>query len=501
MRLKQGRDMSSKKVNDVNNQHLKISKLSFACMSFLFLAMIYIMPVVLADRYYVDDLNRAVLGYTWWSLNGRPLADLVMIAINFNSSLSDISPLTQIFGVLSLLIIPYYLHKVVRLKSVTITILASLSVLACPLFLETISYSFDSFPMMLSVSFMFIPFCYTGNKTSIRLLLSLIGVVSALSLYQAALSVYVAVALIDFVRRDASKKSFLVLTFDAIAFVISNILYKVFIADYFVKGAYSVNKSKALDLLSTEGRNIAYNNFDQFLHYTGIALGKPYKIAGLLLLALFIIKCIILIINNLRNKSFLASAKNVIALLSPFIFALCLYSPLSILELPAFNARVLMAFGMLTIILAQPLSRDENCIIIKLKSMLLAVMIIYSFSVCFAYGNGMQKQNEYDLQVVTSIANDVSGNDIEKFHIFGTLRMSPVTSRILKNNAYLSSLILPYMTDKASWRTGIFMANNFLFDKYTPNNSGVKSCDQNNSVNRGSYEFEVRGSKGIICFK
>jgi len=485
-------------VSDINFQ---INKNKISCLIFLVMGMIYVSPVILADRYYVDDLNRAVLGYTWWALNGRPLADVVMSALSFSSSISDVSPLTQILGVSSMMVVPYYLHKIAKLESVFLSVLISLLIITCPLFLETISYSFDSLTMMLSVAFMFLPFCIKLDEYKIRFIVSVVCVVCSLSLYQASLSIFVALALVEFSRRDAYIKSFITLLIDAVAFLLANAAYKIFIADRFVKGSYSINKAKIIDFKAEGSFELLSKHIETFYNYTLMALGRTYILLLITLLLVFVAYQSVIFLKSLKTSSYVVALKSFIVLNSPIIIAAGIYLPLSILELPAFNARVLMSFGLIPFFICVSMLIANIKYFREMLYVIVSVMVIYSFSLCFAYGNGMQKQGEYESQVATMMTMDVNGSGVSKFHILGTVKMSPVTAKIIKNHPYFASLILPYISDKASWRTGIFLNNHFLFDKYAPNNTGVKACSSGASISRGAYEFEVRGDEGVFCFK
>lgn len=485
-------------MNDIN---LKITTNKLACFLFLLIGLIYVTPIILADRYYVDDLNRAVLGYTWWGMNGRPLADVVMNVLNFSESISDISPLTQILGMASLMIIPYYIHCTHRINSVALTVMISLLVLTCPLFLETISYSFDSLTMMLSVSFMFLPFCIKQEKIKIRFISSLVCVVCSLSLYQASLSIFVALALIEFSRRESSLKSIYMLALDAMVFLLSNAIYKIFIADRFVKGAYSINKSKIINFKEVGSFDLLSKNIETFYNYTIMALGEFYISLLIALAVTFALYQIFMILKSISNFSYVSTTKHLIVLISPAVIASAVYLPLSILELPAFNARVLMSFGIIPVFLCASLLAFNTKILRDLFCIILTLMIIYSFSLCFAYGNGMQKQAEFESQVATMMLMDVNGSGVKDFHILGTAMMNPVTAQIIKNDPYFASLILPYITDKAPWRTGIFFKNHLLFDKYSPYNNGLAPCNGKGSIDRGVYFFETRDNVGVVCFK
>ena len=60
-------------------------------------------PILHADRPYNDDLKRALLGRASWDSNGRPLATLLMRALQcYNHAMVDIAPLPQIGAIVVL---------------------------------------------------------------------------------------------------------------------------------------------------------------------------------------------------------------------------------------------------------------------------------------------------------------------------------------------------------------------------------------------------------------
>src|ERR1700747_2062740 len=69
-------------------------------MGLLALYGVILFPILRANRYYNDDLKRALIGRTGWDSNGRPLATLLMKLLQaYDHALIDISPLTQVGAV------------------------------------------------------------------------------------------------------------------------------------------------------------------------------------------------------------------------------------------------------------------------------------------------------------------------------------------------------------------------------------------------------------------
>ena len=68
--------------------------------SLLVCTVLFVLPLLLANIYYIDDNGRAALGYTNWGPDGRPLADIMIKALFLSAHISDIFPLPLILGVL-----------------------------------------------------------------------------------------------------------------------------------------------------------------------------------------------------------------------------------------------------------------------------------------------------------------------------------------------------------------------------------------------------------------
>ena len=93
-----------------------------AFIGLLIFSLIYILPIILANFYYIDDLGRSLRGYTDWNGNGRPLASLIAIVLSDGFPLMDVSPWIQI---LSVVVLDYSLICFVKKFAVQATSLQS----------------------------------------------------------------------------------------------------------------------------------------------------------------------------------------------------------------------------------------------------------------------------------------------------------------------------------------------------------------------------------------
>lgn len=82
-------------INSEKNMDNKIRPLVFVFGLILF----FYYNLLSSNYYYIDDIGRSLEGYSGWSRNGRPLADLFFYALSFGAPLPDISPLPQILGI------------------------------------------------------------------------------------------------------------------------------------------------------------------------------------------------------------------------------------------------------------------------------------------------------------------------------------------------------------------------------------------------------------------
>ena len=117
----------------------------------------YITPIILAGRYYIDDMGRGQWGYYNWAANGRPFADLIMEFLVGGGRIVDASPLFLFIGTVVFIFCCHEYHKANPFiapsrASPFMSGLVFFYIYANPFMLENISYKFDALPMLLSLS-------------------------------------------------------------------------------------------------------------------------------------------------------------------------------------------------------------------------------------------------------------------------------------------------------------------------------------------------------------
>ena len=65
--------------------------------------LVYVLPILLADRYYQEDLARSLYGATGWAGDGRPLTEWLMeLLAGGGTTVVDLSPLPMLLGLAAL---------------------------------------------------------------------------------------------------------------------------------------------------------------------------------------------------------------------------------------------------------------------------------------------------------------------------------------------------------------------------------------------------------------
>lgn len=429
-----------------NRALIFFSLLIFFCIS-------YVLPIILADRLYIDDILRSQTGMTRWWVNARPLADYVMELMNFNGdNIVDVSPLNLLISVLvfSYFAFLYFDRNMGSFSPVTSAIMMFF-VIANPFMLENLSYKFDILPMMISISILFLPFTFTENRY-FSILLSIACIVSSLCLYQASLGFFVCLSIIEFTKNSCNNVNVKTYTswFSVLKRVIElSIAYLIYsnIAKNYIFGDYNLKHSQSIDI-NSDGIRILLHNAGIYLEKINLYLSEVKYISLLLLIGtiLFIAKSTIKNFNKGNNKvNVLATL--IVLIVSTFSITLFSFIHLSLLKNPVFADRTLISFGGVTLFFSWCyFSLTQN----KIYTCIISIpLILFCFVYSYAYGNALKHQKNYDNMLSSSIADKISSIDpsAKKIVLFyGNQPTSKQRENAVKRFPSLNSLVPVYYT-------------------------------------------------------
>lgn len=410
--------------------------------------LIVLLPILIANRLYVDDIGRATHGYLSWDDNGRPLASLIMKLVTTNSSMIDVSPLPQLLGVILFCAAIHLLSIRIGVDNKFDRVLIVAATVSTPIILENLSYKFDALTMMLSaICFMIAPILSFKIKPY-DYFVKIALVVSGLSMYQVNIAFYVIASLCIFIsiqnhKPDHAIKNAII---NAVCLVAGYIIYSQIIVKTYVTGAYSLEHSKMIELGDI---NRAY---DTILYYTKM-IGLYYNGFELYCLVALILIAFIPLFCNFKgialSKVHLACRITCLASI-PLALASVLI-PISLLKYPVLHPRVIMPFSGFIFFLSFLALTDKG--LLKKASRILLITIIFpAYVFSFIYGNALSTQTKYEDIITSSIYSDLGKIDYkatDNLLFSGKQLKSPVVLRIEKEKPFISELIYP--TYKPKW--------------------------------------------------
>lgn len=154
--------------------------------------LVAISAIVRSNFYYVDDLGRALWGYSEWETYSRYISVGLSKILHGSSYLTDISPLPQLLAVAVMAISSVMVIVVLTQKRrfPLFCLVAVIPVGLSPYFLECFSYKYDSPYMALSVFFAVLPLLFQRSKRIRYFLMTVVGTICMCMSYQASSGIY-----------------------------------------------------------------------------------------------------------------------------------------------------------------------------------------------------------------------------------------------------------------------------------------------------------------------
>lgn len=420
----------------------------------LILYALVLLPILIADRYHVDDWGRVALGYTNWGLDGRPLTDIVISTLDLGKPLVDFSPLCQIGAIVCL----SWLGAVVARKfEITRPLTAALTTLplgANPFFLANLSFKFDSLPMALSVLLAVAPVVLedaANRKDRLSLLIGAILLLASLCLYQPSLNAFLVFAVLEYLllqkKGEASIIIVLLLRRRIFQLLIAILAYKL-VALYTIHEEYSIKHS--LLISGVGGLGILWRNLVAFWSLPiGLLTGQ---LRSNLVLPI-VLALIASIAVGLRYSSQTAKSSQFFwigaAFLAPIFMLLGTFGILIFLQSPAGGVRTFIGFGALlssSLILIFSLLTEYN-VPGRLQCGLLIIPAYTMITFSAIYANATKAQKHYEQHIAETLSDDlkavIAGKQVQKLIIDGTVGYAPVVNRIIAKRYRLIGHLVP----------------------------------------------------------
>lgn len=416
---------------------------------------LYVLPIIIANRYYCDDNARSLTGLTGWNGDGRPLTESLMKLLSGGMPITDISPLPLILSVLLLAytITLYYKTNLSHFTFHISHILFFSLVIMNPFMLTNLSYKFDVLSMVLSLCLTFIPFIMPRNSNAIAIIItSIVCLVAALSLYQVVICAFCSLVLLDIflmiINSNISIKRTLSI---GTGMCFGVIIYKKAIANKYL--SYNDWRYDASKMLLGSDKTTLQKIQDNVSSLLSIIktyfIGIPKTVIFLMLLGT--VSALIYIIYTIikSNKPHLHKAiKCVYILILPVLLVVANILPLSLVNGGGGKCRILLSMCIVELffaILFLLLSQKSN----KTAVLLIIPCIIFFYSYSYSFGNAEKSQKNYEEYLTYNIARDIetinSNNTYHNISFLGTTPRSPQLIMLAEKYPQFNSLVPTYL--------------------------------------------------------
>lgn len=492
----------------------KLGKSDFKLYLWLVIAsLVYVLPIILADRYYNDDLARSLYGATGWNGDGRPLGESLIVLLCGGKPIVDISPLPLILAILflSYSLIIYARNNLSELTCDPIIVCISLFIIANPLAMSNLSYKNDCAIMLVALSIPFLVFSVSNGESKwIIFAYSFMAGIMIMSLYQTAIGMCIVLFLINIYFYIVYKNNNIINDFDKIAGVgCGSVIYTSVIAPRFIeKTGWRNEASHLVPGLSMESIEVIVNNIKNIGNYIrtyfmSLSFGNQVILCVTILMAWI---SAFIIYNRECN---LEKNKKVIGSICIVIMPICVLGapclPLIVLNSLRVRSRLFLSFGGFLFfigIMMLKLAKKKK----KLVIVLLVITLFFQYSCMYAYGNALKSQKEYEKYMITNIAHDletINGNgEYEKVSFIGNAPKARQVQMMCEKYPFFEEIVPVYINND-TWIGGAWVYHYLQYDLVIEekNESDCEAVNMSKPIIQNSiYSCYLNGKKIIVNF-
>ena len=489
--------------------------------SFFLLLAVYF-PLLLADRYHVDDWGRAVLGYYNWKNPGRPFADSLMHAVDNGFPFTDCSPIPQLLAILLVALTTVSAGRRLGAGPAMTTGAAALTLGANPFFLANLSFKFDSLPTSVGLLLAVCAVLLTDRfekRPIVTVVLGTTLLYATLCFYQPCLNAFFVLTLFEIARSQKDLispgrvgKVFLLRLTQAL---LALIIYKFVVATR-LKGEYSLAHASLIS--GATAVPALWQNLTDFWSLVPLAAAGNLRLPlfGLPILALIISVCVSVRYVTRYWKASLALRLLSLGLLLALLLGFILAPPGALLLLQSTSGGPRTYVGFSVLLFASACYLISILRTIKLNDSIVFFLTAISVFpiVIFAatYADATKTQKNYEAHIANLISDDLLAlsetDKITHLTIVGDVGYAPnIHNLYLKKYPFLSELVPIDLRSDASGGFGntVLRFRGEPFDKLPSDEARKKLADQlgPNNLFRASpyYDIHVIDQNIALRFK
>jgi hypothetical protein len=510
-------------------------KKKFCSMTILFT--IYVFPIILADRYYQDDLSRSLRGITGWSNDARPLTEFLMRWLGGGTPISDISPFPLL---LSVILLAYTLtlyvhnnHHLLFLQSAQIhstnmqaetpsgslpsaqgfgiAVCLGFPVIANPFLLSTFSYRFDCITMILALCAAILPYAMPDAFARWKIFLaSAFLCMVVLTTYQPCIGIYISLCFMElFFMILQGRVDWKRLVIRALSLIVCLPPYYLVMRHFITEGSWQESAyqfSGGDSLFSSIPQN--FSTLARFVRRYFDGVPRYVIVLTSLLVVCGMILTVLRVWSSSNTKKPVQVLHTLYILCLPVFVTLSSLLPLLVLAPSKFSVSshtliALCSFGLwMGVMLLLSADRFPNAVMI-----LMIPFLVFHMGFSYTYGNAMKEQKNYEEYVTYSIVHDIETLEGETEYQYLTINghapKAPEVQMLCEKYPIFSSLVPTYVTSNSYLGGALlqhYMQQDLEFEGMTEENETLTQSG-NAVISNSLYDCYTDGDKIIIQFR
>ena len=410
----------------------------------IILGILYVLPIILANRYYHDDVPQILYLSPVWIKDGRPLTDLLIrLLCGANNYIYDIFPLPLILAVVIMMSVSAkWSEKFYDIDGVA-GVIVTFFPLSMGFFLSNLSYRFDCIGYVMAISLAMLPFLIETTVRWKKYVLNIACALASMCFYQAMIGTYIGlVVVVMFIRLIRDEKPFEDVIVRALSSVTAALVYKFAIAPVIVDNtgwrANSGNLASGTSVIAVMTGNI---------RDIVMLIAEYFRSVGLRQVLVYILVFVLGLTATYRILEKSSKKHRIYTLLSycallPVVFIASVL-PMSVLDHSSAQPNHVPEIITLMFVLATGLVLIYK----KWPKAALALgllIVLFRFSFSYAYGNILRLQKEYADLTAQNIVRDIEELDsdsIDEIVIEGKMPYSPTAKSLFELMPILRQMV------------------------------------------------------------
>lgn len=422
----------------------------------MMMGMLATLPVWTHKIYYRDDLYRILDGdRSTWLSNGRPGTWLLQALISFGNTLSDVSPLNLLLGLLALSVAAVLFTEKLKIPLIGCwSFVPPIFIVLNPFLAQGMLYTFDSFTILLSFAGAMLASLVNRSKPFQAVMYTALILLLIQTLYQPGLNVYIAcVALLVISRLNNDQSTWAWLAGKIVALGIAIVVYKLAM-NYLLPVKidwYSMKHSKLL-LPNSESLPVIIETIKTFSRLFISAYPRGMMIFLLLPLLMLLSGLIVMALNLKQQRKFTVSAA--ILMLSAGLIVIMAIPGLSLaLATPLFAPRMLGA-STITFLFCFYVSVHALPAIRNWLAGFSVILLFYHLVVMLISFNTVVNDQRYQMDVMNQIKITLSipgAQSIDSLAFVGQLNDAPEVQTNIRNYPIIDHIRMKMLGESEGW--------------------------------------------------